>query len=77
MSAVVVETGKDPIVWILDEDTMTVSAKPVTVGDMSTDSITVLGIDAGQRVVTAGAAFMREGMKVTLLQTGEQPGDQP
>jgi RND family efflux transporter MFP subunit len=77
VSAVVVDTGKDPIVWILDEDTMSVSAKTVTVGDMTTDSITVFGIDAGQRVVTAGAAFMREGMKVTLLQTGEQPGDQP
>ena len=77
VSAVVVDTGKDPIVWILDEDTMSVSAKTVTVGDMTTDSITVFGIDAGQRVVTAGAAFMREGMKVTLLQTGEQPADQP
>ncbi|MBT8130588.1 MAG: efflux RND transporter periplasmic adaptor subunit [Gammaproteobacteria bacterium] len=77
VSAVVVNTGKDPIVWILDEESMTVRAKPVTVGDMSTDSITVFGIEAGQRVVTAGAAFMREGMKVTLLQTGEQPGDQP
>ena len=77
VSAVVSDTGKDPIVWILDEDTMTVSAKPVTVGDMTTDSITVFGIEAGQRVVTAGAAFMREGLKVTLLQTGEQPGDQP
>ena len=77
VSAVVVDTGKDPIVWILDEDTMSVSAKTVTVGDMTTDSITVFGIDAGQHVVTAGAAFMREGMKVTLLQTGEQPGDQP
>ena len=77
VSAVVADTGKDPIVWILDEDTMTVSAKPVTVGDMSTDSITVFGIEAGQRVVTAGAAFMREGMKVTLLQTGEQPAGQP
>ena len=77
VSAVVADTGKDPIVWILDEETMTVSAKPVTVGEMSTDTITVFGIEAGQRVVTAGAAFMREGMKVTLLQTGEQPGEQP
>jgi hypothetical protein len=40
---------------------------------MTTGSITVLGIKPGQRIVTAGAAFMREGMKVTLLQTGEQP----
>ena len=28
-------------------------------------------------LVIAGAAFMREGTKVTLLQTGEQPGDRP
>jgi RND family efflux transporter MFP subunit len=77
VSAVVADTGKDPIVWILDEETLTVSAKPVTVGEISTSSITVFGIEPGQRVVTAGAAFMREGMKVTLLQTGEQPGDQP
>jgi RND family efflux transporter MFP subunit len=77
VSSVISDTGKNPIVWILDETTMTVSAKPVTVGQMATDSITVFGIEPGQRVVTAGAAFMREGMKVTLLQTGEQPGDQP
>ena len=77
VSAVVADTGKDPVVWIVDDETMTVSARPVTVGKMSTDSITVFGIETGQRIVTAGAAFMREGMKVTLLQTGEQPADQP
>ena len=77
VSAVVADTGKDPVVWVVDEATMTVSARPVTVGEMSTDSISVTGVDAGQRVVTAGAAFMREGMKVTLLQTGEQPADRP
>ena len=77
VSAVVSDTGKNPLVWIVDEETMTVSAQPVTVGAMATDSITVFGIESGKRIVTAGAAFMREGMKVTLLQTGEQPGDQP
>ena len=77
VSAVISDTGKNPIVWIVDEETMTVSAKPVTVGQMANDSITVFGIEPGQRVVTAGAAFMREGIKVTLLETGEQPGDQP
>ena len=77
VSAVVADTGKDPIVWVVDDETMTVSAKPVQVGRMANDSITVFGIEAGQRIVTAGAAFMREGMQVTLLQTGEQPADQP
>jgi multidrug efflux pump subunit AcrA (membrane-fusion protein) len=73
VTAVISDAGKNPIVWILDEETLTVSSKPVTVGQMTTDSITVFGIEPGQRVVTAGAAFMREGLKVTLLQTGEQP----
>ena len=73
VSAVISDAGKNPLVWILDEETLTVSSKPVTVGQMTTDSITVFGIEPGQHIVTAGAAFMREGMKVTLLLTGEQP----
>jgi len=44
---------------------------------MTSNRITVSGLEPGERVVIAGAAFMREGMKVTLLQTGEQPGEQP
>lgn len=75
LAAVVSDTDKKPIVWIVDDSTMTVSSKPVKTGTMTNNSITVTGLDAGERVVTAGAAFMREGMKVTLLQTGEQPAD--
>jgi RND family efflux transporter MFP subunit len=77
VSAVISDTDKNPIIWIVDEKTMTVSSKPVKVGEMTEDSINVTGVDLGDRVVIAGAAFMREGMKVTLLQTGEQPGNQP
>jgi RND family efflux transporter MFP subunit len=77
ISAVVSDTDKNAVVWIVDEGTMTVSSKPVKTGMMTSNSITVTGLDAGERIVTAGAAFMREGMKVTLLQTGEQPDEQP
>jgi RND family efflux transporter MFP subunit len=77
ISAVVSDTDKNAVVWIVDESTMTVSLKPVKTGMMTSNGITVTGLDAGERVVTAGAAFMREGMKVTLLQTGEQPDEQP
>ena len=77
VSAVVSDPDKNPRVWIVDEETMTVSSKPVTAGQMTMDSIMVTDLQPGDRVVTAGAAFMREGMKVTLLQTGEQPGDRP
>lgn len=77
LSAVVSDADKNPTVWILDDKTMTVSPKPVKAGTMTSNGITVTGLEAGERVVTAGAAFMREGMKVTLLQTGEQPDEQP
>jgi len=73
VSAVVADSSKQPVVWVVDEDNMTVHAKPVTTGLITGDSIQVSGLNGGERVVTAGAAFLREGMKVTLLQTGEQP----
>ena len=77
LSAVISDPDKNPTVWIVDETTMTVSSKPVKAGSMTSNRITVSGLEPGERVVIAGAAFMREGMKVTLLQTGEQPGEQP
>ena len=77
VTAVVADADKSATVWIVDEDTMTVSAKSVKTGLLTSNSISVSGLEPGERVVTAGAAFMREGMKVTLLQTGEQPDQQP
>lgn len=77
VSAVVADASKKATVWVVNEDTMTVSAKPVKTGLITNNSISVSGLEPGQRIVTAGAAFMREGMKVTLLQTGEQPAEQP
>jgi RND family efflux transporter MFP subunit len=77
LSAVIADPDKNPTVWIVDETTMTVRSKPVKAGAMTSNRITVSGLEPGERIVIAGAAFMREGMKVTLLQTGEQPGEQP
>lgn len=77
ISAVVANTEKQPVVWTVDEATMTVSPKPVQTGLITSEGIAVSGLEAGERIVTAGAAFMRDGMKVTLLQTGEQPAEQP
>jgi len=77
LSAVISDPEKQPVVWIVDDKTMTVSSKPVKAGTMTSNRILVTGLDIGERVVIAGAEFMREGMKVTLLQTGEQPDEQP
>jgi len=40
---------------------------------MTGDSMRVDGLNLGDRVVIAGASFLRNNMKVTLLETGEQP----
>jgi RND family efflux transporter MFP subunit len=73
VSAVIANNEKQASVWVVNEDTMTVSPKNVTPGLVIGDSMQVTGLNAGERVVTAGAAFLREGMKVSLLETGEQP----
>ncbi|HHO60047.1 MAG TPA: hypothetical protein ENJ64_07360 [Thiotrichales bacterium] len=73
VSAVVANSKKQATVWVVDEETMTVHPQKVTTGFLAGDTIQVSGVEAGERVVTAGAAFLRDGMKVTLLQTGEQP----
>jgi RND family efflux transporter MFP subunit len=72
-SAVVSDNNKRATVWLVDEDTMTVKPKSVTPGQLLGDSMEVSGLASGDRVVVAGASFLREGMKVTLLKTGEQP----
>ena len=71
-SAVIANKNKQATVWIVDEATMTVNPKDVTAGLMSGHNIHVEGLSVGDRVVIAGASFLRKDMKVTLLKTGEQ-----
>jgi RND family efflux transporter MFP subunit len=60
-------------VWVLDPDTMTVSAKPVEIGRMSGRQIQVLsGLDGGEQIVAVGAPYLAEGMKVTRMRQTEQ-----
>ncbi len=73
VSAVISNSEKQATVWIVDEKTMTVNPKNVTTGMMTGDSMRVDGLNLGDRVVIAGASFLRNDMKVTLLETGEQP----
>ena len=72
VSAVVADANKQAEVWLVDEKTMTVKPKAVTVKQLSGDNIQVEGLQGGERVVVAGASFLRNNMKVTLLETGEQ-----
>ena len=67
-TAVVVDTDGSAYVWVFDPGSSQVSKATVTIGDMSGASIRVLsGLDGGEQIATAGAAHMREGMKVRPL----------
>lgn len=68
VTAVVVDTDGGAYVWKYDPASSQVSKAAVTIGDMSGASIRVLsGLHGGDQIATAGAAHMREGMKVRPL----------
>lgn len=72
VSAIVSNNKKQATVWVVDEKTMTVNPAQVTPGLMIGDTMQVTGLNPGARIVIAGAPFLRNDMKVTLLETGEQ-----
>lgn len=60
-------------VWIVNRETMTLSAREVKVGPLRGGQISVTeGLKPGERIVTAGVPFLTEGMKVSLAATPEQ-----
>jgi RND family efflux transporter MFP subunit len=63
------ETGKS-LVWVLNEEAMTVHARNVATGELiGADSIQVLdGLEPGERIAVAGVKMLREGMKVRPLE---------
>lgn len=55
-------------VWKIDADTMTVSLAPVTAGQMSGSTITILdGLTSGDRIAISGIQHLAEGMQVREL----------
>ncbi len=66
--AVVTDTDGSAYVWRYDAAGTQVNKAVVTIGEMSGSSIRVLsGLQDGDRVAIAGAAHLREGMKVRPL----------
>ena len=77
-SAIVGDYKLEPAAWVVDEKSMTVKPRPVKVGRLLGDKIEVLGgLEPGDRIVTAGAAFLDAGMKITLLKQSEQAQPRP
>lgn len=76
VASVVADPGLAPRVWVINPDIMTVKAREIEVGMMEGNNIQVLsGLNGGERIVTAGAPFLVDGMKVRLLPDAEQATD--
>lgn len=71
--AVQADSSMSPRVWVLDPDTMTVSAQPVEIGRMSGRSVEIrAGLEGGEDIVAVGAPYLAEGMKVSRMPKTEQ-----
>jgi len=67
VSAVSKQDTGEQVVWILGSD-QTVHRRPVEMGAPTGDKIEIVGgVQPGDRIVVAGASFLREGMKVRDL----------
>ena len=64
LTAIVAE-GDQTFVWVVDEETMIVSKRVVTVGaGIGEDATIVSGLEGGETIVAAGGSFLHEGLKV-------------
>ncbi|MEH6568843.1 MAG: efflux RND transporter periplasmic adaptor subunit [Halioglobus sp.] len=71
--AVQADSGLNPRVWLLEPTSMTVISKPVSLGRMSGDLIEISdGLEGGEEIVSVGAPYLSEGMKVTRMLQTEQ-----
>jgi multidrug efflux pump subunit AcrA (membrane-fusion protein) len=61
-------TKKESYAWIVDQETMTVSLRPIKTGTVITTGIIVYeGINMGDWIVTAGLHTLTEGQQVTIF----------
>ena len=73
LNAVVADSELGARVWVLDPQAMTVSSVAVEVGSMQGDRIEITsGLEGGEEIVSVGASYLAEGMRVTRMEASEQ-----
>ncbi len=73
LNAVVADSSLGAHVWVLDPESMTVSSLPVEIGRMQGSQVEVVsGLEGSEEIVSVGASYLAEGMRVTRMDTGEQ-----
>lgn len=68
------EGGKGQYIWIIQPNSMTVSLRKVAIDRIEGDRVQIIqGLQAGERVVSAGVHYLQEGDKVRLFQVDPEP----
>ncbi len=73
VEAVLADSEEKPYVWLVDEESMTVSKLPVKVGEITGGRIVVKeGLEGGQAIAMSGVHLLDEGMAVTELEESDE-----
>jgi RND family efflux transporter MFP subunit len=71
--AVVADDENQPFVWVVDEDSMTVSKRSVTAGKITGDQIVLSeGLEAGEAIAMTGVHLLTEGRVVTEMERSDE-----
>jgi RND family efflux transporter MFP subunit len=66
-NAAIADRGKGPGVWVIDQNTSTVSFRPVKIGRIGQENSYVeAGVQPGERIVALGAHLLTEGQYVRV-----------
>ena len=72
LSAVFSPDDNQSYVWLINKTTKTVKKQPVTLKRISSNGLLITkGLGSGDQIATAGVHFLREGMKVRIMQNKE------
>ena len=73
VDAVLADSEERPFVWLVDEESMTVSKLPVEVGEVTGGRIVVTeGLKTGEAIAMSGVHLLTEGTKVTELRESDE-----
>jgi multidrug efflux system membrane fusion protein len=71
--AVVADAQDEPFVWLLDEESMSVSKRPVKVGKITGDRIVVAdGLEGGEAIAMSGVHLLTDGTVVTEMEKSDE-----
>ncbi|MBM7072928.1 efflux RND transporter periplasmic adaptor subunit [Shewanella sp. 202IG2-18] len=68
----VISTGKETYVWKINPQTKTANKQNIIISNSIGEFVTVAsGLKAGDQIITAGAPYVVEGMKISIWQQGK------